>query len=151
MSHPNILRMYGCIRDSKNIYLLLELGTGCLFRELRHRVHLTNYAGTFQRGWVSLLYQTSHWKSKVSAQRRYYSSRHKTLKYSTLSRCSEIIGFWLVDLLALRQATNILWYIGLCTTRDCRGRFIWLTRRYLEFGCAMLWAEYRQGTVLGTQ
>lgn len=38
MNHPNILRMYGCIRDSKNIYLLLELGTGCLFRELRHRV-----------------------------------------------------------------------------------------------------------------
>lgn len=39
MNHPNILRMYGCIRDSKNIYLLLELGTGCLFRELRHRGH----------------------------------------------------------------------------------------------------------------
>jgi serine/threonine protein kinase len=42
MNHPNILRMYGCIRDSKNIYLLLELGTGCLFRELRHRVLSAN-------------------------------------------------------------------------------------------------------------
>jgi aurora kinase A len=39
MNHPNILRMYGCLRDSKNIYLLLELGTGCLFRELRYRVN----------------------------------------------------------------------------------------------------------------
>jgi serine/threonine protein kinase len=31
-NHPNILRMYGCLKDSKNIYLLLELGTEVLFK-----------------------------------------------------------------------------------------------------------------------
>lgn len=37
-NHPNILKMYGCFSDSKNIYLLLELGTACLFQELRTEV-----------------------------------------------------------------------------------------------------------------
>lgn len=31
-NHPNILKMYGCLKDAKNIYLLLELGTESLFK-----------------------------------------------------------------------------------------------------------------------
>ena len=38
--HPNILKMYGCMTDRKNIYLLLELGSSCLFNELRSEVQL---------------------------------------------------------------------------------------------------------------
>lgn len=36
--HPNILRMYGCFRDETRVYLILELGTNCLFRLLRDKV-----------------------------------------------------------------------------------------------------------------
>jgi hypothetical protein len=32
MNHPNLLKMYGFFSDQANIYLLLELGTNCLFQ-----------------------------------------------------------------------------------------------------------------------
>lgn len=40
MSHPNILKMYGYFCDQKNIYLILEYSSQCLFREFRAKVRL---------------------------------------------------------------------------------------------------------------
>lgn len=37
MSHPNVLRLYHFFHDQKNIYLVLEYCSQCLFRELRTR------------------------------------------------------------------------------------------------------------------
>ena len=28
LSHPNIIKMYGCFDDTSNIYIILEVGTG---------------------------------------------------------------------------------------------------------------------------
>lgn len=38
MNHPNILKMYGYFCDQKNIYLILEYSSQCLFREFRGKV-----------------------------------------------------------------------------------------------------------------
>ena len=38
MNHPNILKLYGFFHDSKNIYLILEYCSQCLFREFRVKV-----------------------------------------------------------------------------------------------------------------
>ncbi len=40
MNHPNILKMYGYFCDQKNIYLILEYSSQCLFREFRGKVKL---------------------------------------------------------------------------------------------------------------
>lgn len=41
MNHPNILKLYGVFDDSKNIYLILEYCSQCLFRDFRAKVKLT--------------------------------------------------------------------------------------------------------------
>lgn len=38
MNHPNVLKMYGHFHDSKNIYLILEYCSQCLFKDFRHKV-----------------------------------------------------------------------------------------------------------------
>lgn len=48
-NHPNILKMYGCFNDSKNIYLLLELGVACLFQELRLEVIYYLFRNTLKK------------------------------------------------------------------------------------------------------
>lgn len=41
MNHPNILKIYGFFHDSKNIYLILEYCSQCLFKDFRNKVRLT--------------------------------------------------------------------------------------------------------------
>lgn len=41
MSHPNILKLFGFFDDVKNIYLVLEYCSGCLFRDFRAKVRLS--------------------------------------------------------------------------------------------------------------
>ena len=38
MNHPNVLKLYGFFHDSKNIYLILEYCSQCLFKDFRHKV-----------------------------------------------------------------------------------------------------------------
>jgi serine/threonine protein kinase len=38
MNHPNILKLYGSFDDSKNIYLVLEYCSNCLFKDFRTKV-----------------------------------------------------------------------------------------------------------------
>lgn len=38
MNHPNILKLYGFFDDIKNIYLVLEYCSQCLFRDFRNKV-----------------------------------------------------------------------------------------------------------------
>lgn len=40
MNHPNILKLYGVFDDSKNIYLVLEYCSQCLFRDFRAKGRL---------------------------------------------------------------------------------------------------------------
>lgn len=37
MNHPNILKLFGCFDDQKNIYLILEYCSSCLFRDFRSK------------------------------------------------------------------------------------------------------------------
>lgn len=37
MNHPNILKIYGFFHDQKNIYLILEYCSQCLFKEFRNK------------------------------------------------------------------------------------------------------------------
>lgn len=41
MNHPNILKMYGFFHDAKNIYLILEYCSQCLFRDFRAKTRLS--------------------------------------------------------------------------------------------------------------
>ena len=41
MSHPNILKLYTFFHDSKNIYLVLEYCSGCLFKDFRNKIRLS--------------------------------------------------------------------------------------------------------------
>jgi serine/threonine protein kinase len=38
MNHPNILKLYGFFDDAKNIYLVLEYCSQCLFKDFRTKV-----------------------------------------------------------------------------------------------------------------
>jgi aurora kinase len=38
MSHPNVLKLYGFFDDPKNIYLILEYCSQCLFKDFRLKV-----------------------------------------------------------------------------------------------------------------
>ena len=38
MNHPNILKLYGFFDDAKNIYLILEYCSQCLFKDFRIKV-----------------------------------------------------------------------------------------------------------------
>ena len=37
MNHPNVLKLYGYFDDEKNIYLILEYCSSCLYREFRKK------------------------------------------------------------------------------------------------------------------
>jgi len=39
MRHPNVLKMLGFFDDTKNIYLILEYCSQCLFRDFRNKVY----------------------------------------------------------------------------------------------------------------
>ena len=41
MKHPNILKLYGFFDDNKNIYLILEYCSQCLFKDFRSKVKLS--------------------------------------------------------------------------------------------------------------
>lgn len=41
MKHPNILKLYGFFDDNKNIYLILEYCSQCLFKDFRAKVKLS--------------------------------------------------------------------------------------------------------------
>lgn len=40
MNHPNVLKMYGYFHDTKNIYLILEFSSQCLFKDFRAKVQI---------------------------------------------------------------------------------------------------------------
>jgi aurora kinase len=40
MDNPNILKMYGQFHDAKNIYLVLEYCSQCLYRDFKMKVPL---------------------------------------------------------------------------------------------------------------
>jgi len=40
MNHPNVLKLYGFFDDAKNIYLILEYCSQCLFKDFRAKVFL---------------------------------------------------------------------------------------------------------------
>lgn len=40
MDHPNLLKIFGYFHDAKNIYLILEYCSQCLFKEFRTKVRL---------------------------------------------------------------------------------------------------------------
>lgn len=41
MNHPNILKLFGFFHDSKNIYLILEYCSQCLFKDFRSKIRLS--------------------------------------------------------------------------------------------------------------
>ena len=41
MNHPNVLKLYGHFHDAKNIYLILEYCSQCLFKDFRHKGKLS--------------------------------------------------------------------------------------------------------------
>lgn len=47
MNHPNILKMFGYFHDSKNIYLVLQYCSQCLFRDFRAKVNYKITQGKF--------------------------------------------------------------------------------------------------------
>lgn len=47
MNHPNILKLYGFFDDQKNIYLILEYCSQCLFKEFRLKVYYLIIKGKF--------------------------------------------------------------------------------------------------------
>ena len=41
MNHPNILKLYSYFHDPKNIYLVLEYCSNCLFKDFRAKHNLS--------------------------------------------------------------------------------------------------------------
>ncbi len=40
MNHPNVLKMFGYFHDAKNIYLILQYSSQCLFKDFRAKVYI---------------------------------------------------------------------------------------------------------------
>jgi hypothetical protein len=76
MDHPNIIKLYGLTSDKENIYMIMEVSSHNLFREIKQEVCLCYHTAWFLRTQGQGLRQTGVGGFDVSALALHHTQRH---------------------------------------------------------------------------
>lgn len=149
MNHPNILKLYGFFDDAKNIYLILEYCSQCLFKDFRAKVILHWFRVSFPRRRPPTT--VSKWQLRwnictMRASSIVILSQKISWSSTEFSKCLILVGLLTPQystLLSMQQTEYLLWHNWLCSSVNSRRSWIWWKSWYLGFGSTALWVGLR--------
>ena len=154
MNHPNILKLFGFFDDSKNIYLILEYCSQCLFKDFRMKVCCLLYRSNCQRRRLPITASRwSHLSNTCTIRASSIEISNLRTSWSSMesSNCQILGGpptrpssnHWFTQ-----QKKHLLRNSRLRTTINRRGLLVRLTRWYLGPRSPHVWTSFRTRSLL---